>query len=182
MEAFWDFAQTTLELHMDILFEIWVFGECEDMLQVDSFFFGHLAKLSASRQWSRAALAVMHFLSDRDTECVMVAGHYLAGAVEKSALKRLASPCRTEEQKATSHELEAFMSSVMNTYYLPWADDWSKSPFRQNAWAKGFAAFLCKMGRQVCRDQDLPMETKEKFETKLRTTLAEDMHGKCPLR
>ena len=62
MEAFWDFAQTTLELHMDLLFEIWVFGECEDVLQVDSFFFGNLAKLSASMQWNRAAVAVLQYM------------------------------------------------------------------------------------------------------------------------
>ena len=180
LEAFWDFAQTTLELHMELLFEIWVFGECEDALQVDSFFFGNLAKLSASRQWTRAAVAVVHFLSDRGTECMMVAGRYLAGAVDKSTLKRLASPNRTAEQKASSHALEAFMSSVMDTYYVPWASDWGASPFRRSSWAKGFAAFLCKMGRQVCKDQDLPMETKAKFETKLRATLVVDMHGTMP--
>ena len=180
LEAFWDFAQTTLELHMELLFEIWVFGECEDALQVDSFFFGNLAKLSASRQWTRAAVAVRQFLSDRDTECMMVAGRYLASAVDKNTLKRLASPTRTAEQKALSHALEAFIGSVMDTYYVPWAGDWGKSPFQRSSWAKGFAAFLCKMGRQVCKDLDLPMETKEKFETKLRATLVVDMHGTMP--
>ena len=180
LQAFWAYAQTTLELQMELLFEIWVFGECEDTLQVDSIFFGNVAKLSASRQWSRAAVAVMHFLSDRDNECVLVAGRYLAGAVDKSALKRLASANRTAEQKASSHALEAFMSSVMDTYYVPWASDWGTPPFSRSSWAKGFAAFLCKMGRQVCKDQDLPMETKLKFETKLRADLAEDMHGTMP--
>jgi len=69
---------------------------------------------------------------------------------------------------------------VMDTYYAPWASDWGASPFRRSSWAKGFAAFLCKMGRQVCKDQDLPMETKEKFEMKLRATLVVDMHGTLP--
>ena len=45
---------------------------------------------------------------------------YLAGAVDSRTLKRLASPHRTPQQKALSHELEAFMSSVMDTYYIPW--------------------------------------------------------------
>ena len=36
------------------------------------------------------------------------------------------------------------------------------------------------MGRQVCKDQDLPWETKEKFETKLRATLVVDMLGTMP--
>ena len=99
LEAFWDFAQTTLELHMDLLFEIWVQGECEDALQVDSFFFGNLAKLSATRQWTRAAVAVVHFLSDRDTECMLVAGRYLASAVHTKTLKNLASPIAPQSRR-----------------------------------------------------------------------------------
>ena len=39
LDAFWDFAQTTLDVHLELLMEIWLFGECEDMLQVDSAFF-----------------------------------------------------------------------------------------------------------------------------------------------
>ena len=178
MEAFFgDFAQTTLELHMELLFEVWVFGDCEDMLYVDSFFWGALAKLPAARQWTRAAVAVLQFLSDRASECIVVGGCYLACAVDKNMLKRLGATNRTDEQKVVSQDMEEFMCAVMDTYYVPWSGHWGGSPFKRNAWAKAFAAFLCKMGRLVCKDAMLPTETKEKLETKLRSTLQQDMHG-----
>ena len=180
LEAFWDFAQTTLELQMEMLGEVWVFGECEDMLYVDSHFWGALAKLPAARQWTRAAVAVSQFLSDREAECILVGGRFLACAVDKNTLKRLGATNRTEEQKAISQDMEEFMCAVMDTYYVPWSSHWDDSPFQRNMWAKAFAAFLCKMGRFVCRDAMLSKETKEKLQTKLRSTLAVDMHGEMP--
>ena len=165
---------------MEMLCEVWVFGECEDMLYVDSNFWGALAKLPAGRQWTRAAVAVSQFLSDRESECILVGGRYLACAVDKNTLKRLAATNRTVEQKAISQDMEEFLCAVMDTYYVPWSSQWDNSPFQRNAWAKAFAAFLCKMGRFVCKDALLSKETKEKLETKLRSTLAVDMHGKMP--
>ena len=64
--AFYDFAKTTLDIHLGFLMAVWTFAGCESEVRVDSAFFGHLAKLPAQLQWSRAALAVTHFLSDKE--------------------------------------------------------------------------------------------------------------------
>ena len=58
----------------------------------------------------------------------MVAGRYLASAVSKHTLKQQVSPNRTAEQIHSSHALEAFMSSVMDTYYAQWASDLGHVP------------------------------------------------------
>ena len=182
LECFWNFAQTTLDVHLAMLVEVWSFGECEDILQVDSAFFGALAKVSAKNQWSRCALAVRQFLSDKETECILVGGRYVAGAVDKNTLKRLAASNRNDKQKASSQELESFLGAIMQQYYLPWSNDWMRSPFQRDAWAKAFAAFLCKMGNLICRDTPPDHASKLKMETKLRETLNRDKLSEMPSR
>ena len=182
LEAFWNFAQTTLDTHLELLLEVWVFGECEDMLQVDSAFFTALAKVSAKDQWTRCALAVKQFLSDRDSECLLVGGRYVACAVDKNTLKKLAASNRSDTQKALSQEIEAFVESIMAQYYLPWSKDWMKSPYQRDTWAKAFAAFLCKMGNLISRDAALDHDMQEKLETKLRATLDQGRLEALPSR
>ena len=173
--AFWDFAKTTLDIHLNLLVEVWTFAQCEDVLKVDSAFFAAVAKLPARLQWSRAALAVCQFLSDRELECTLVGGRHVAGAVDKASLKRLAAAIRSDAQKASSQELEDFAQAIMERYYLPWAKEPSDAPFKRAAWTKAVAAFLCKVGRAVASDKPLDDETKRKLETKLRSTLDEDL-------
>ena len=65
---FWDFAKSTLEAHFDLTHEIWTFAECESSLRVEAAWFGSIAKVNASYQWTRTSLAVAHILSDREKE------------------------------------------------------------------------------------------------------------------
>ena len=182
LQAFWNYAQTTLDMHLDLLLEIWVFGECEDMLQVDSAFFDGLSRVSARAQWCRCALAVKHFLSDRATECTLVGGRYVAGGVDKNAMKKMSASSRNDKQKASSQAMEEFMDSMMQKYYVPWSADWMKSPFQREAWAKAFAAFLCKMGTYICRDSMPDQASKLKLETKMRLTLEQNRLEDLPPR
>ena len=66
--AFYDFAKTTMDVQLDLLLTVWGFAGCESEVRVDSAFFGQLAKVPAQLQWSRAALAVTHFLSDKEID------------------------------------------------------------------------------------------------------------------
>ena len=111
LDAFWEFAKTTLDVHLDLLMEVWTFAECEDVLKVDSAFFAALAKMPAKLQWSRSAVAVCQFLSDRDSECALVGGRHVAGAVDKGPLKRLGATNRSDTQKASSQDVEDFSCS-----------------------------------------------------------------------
>ena len=150
LQHFWNFAQTTWETVLALLFEAWLYGKCEDVMFVDAEFYGSVAKNHPGKQWTRAALCVMQFLSDPDKEqCERVGGRNLARAVEKKDLKKLLSTTRTEEQKAASDDMEAFMSSMMDVYYFPWADDWRKSPYRQHSSTPGLVRFLHKMSSYV---------------------------------
>ena len=180
--AFWEFAKTTLDLHLDFLMEVWTYAECESVLKVDSAWFAQLARLPAKSQWSRAALAVTHFLSDRETECTLVAGSYVAGAVPKAQLNRLCAKCRTKEQIAMSEELEEWLQLIMERYYVPWANDPASAPFKRSAWTKGLAAFLLKMGRQLANDKSPDDSSRAKLEAKLRATLEQGATGPMPER
>ena len=70
----------------------------------------------------------------------------------------------------------------MKRYYLPWAKNTIQSPFQRDAWAKGFAALLCKVGTFICSDVKLNAEAKRKAETKLRQTLEVNRLGDMPAR
>ena len=182
LDAFWDFAQTTLDGHLELLMEIWMFGECEDMLKVDSAFFGALAKVSAKHQWCRCALAVKQFLSDRDTECLLVGGRHVAAAVDVKMLRKMAASNRSEEQVACSQDLEDFLNEMMKQYFMPWAHDWMKSPYQREAWAKAFGALLLKVSNYLCKGEILDREARVKMETKLRLTLEVNRLDELPGR
>jgi hypothetical protein len=85
---FWNFTVTTLDQHMEIMQDVWSFAGCESVLRVEAAFFGELAKVSSKLQWTRASLAIAHFLSDRDKECSVVVGRCVAGAISKASLKK----------------------------------------------------------------------------------------------
>ena len=182
MDCFWDFAQTTTDQTLLLLLEVWLYGECEDVLQVDSAFFGAVAKVSALLQWNRTALCVKHFLSDPETECISVGGRWVAGGVDKSTLKRLAAANRSDEQKERSQATEDFVRRIMERYYLPWATNFMNAPFQRDAWAKAFAAFLCKVGNVIAKDDTLDNDHKKKLETKMRITLEVNRVSDMPAR
>ena len=71
---------------------------------------------------------------------------------------------------------------MMERYYVPWAAEPSDAPFQRDAWTKGVAAFLCRVGKLVVSDKPLDDETKCKLETKFRTTLEKNKTGNMPDR
>ena len=58
LSAFWDFARTTLDQHLDLMMDVWTFAGCESILKVESAFFAALSKFPAKLQWNRTALAI----------------------------------------------------------------------------------------------------------------------------
>ena len=86
---FWDFAKSTLEAHIDLTRGTWTFAECESNLRVKAAWFGAIAKVNASFQWTRTSLVVAHILSDREKECSVVSGQCVAGAIRKAVAKQI---------------------------------------------------------------------------------------------
>ena len=179
--AFWEFAKTTVDLQLGFLTCVWNFAKCEDVLRVDSAFYGGLAKLPAKHQWCRAALTVCQFLSARD-DCLLVGGKDVAGAVDKLALQRLGAKSRTDEQKASYQAVEDFMGDIMETYYTPWASSQADSPFSAETWLKGLAQFALKVGSSILKDKGLDLDAKCQLETKLRACLSGSCTERMPER
>ena len=145
-------------------------------------FLGHLAKLPAQLQWSRAALAVTHFLSDKQKECTLVGGIHVAGAVAKAQLSRLSAKIRSEEQRQSSEAAENFVKSIMDRYYTPFLEDVANCPFDNDSWTKGLGALLCKVGRLIASEKVIDEATQQKFESKLRDTLEKNRTAPLPDR
>jgi len=164
MEAFFAFAQTTLDEHLDLLLEVWTFAGCESVLRVDSAFFHALSRLPAKMQWVRNALAVCQFMSDREKECVPLRGGFVANAVSKSQLSRLSAPSRSDEQRASSQAAEDFIKEMMSRYYFPFLDTAPRPVL-----TKAIAGFLFRAGRSILNER--PLE-RAKMEEKLRSALA----------
>lgn len=164
MEAFFAYAQTTPEEHLELLLEIWTFAGCESVLRVDSAFFLALSRLPAKLQWVRTALAVCQFMSDREKECIAIRGGYVANAVSKSQLSRLAATGRSEEQRASSQDSEAFIKEMMDRYYFAFLDG-APRPLL----TKAVAGLLFRAGRSLANDRPMDRGT---METKLRNALA----------
>lgn len=163
MEAFWAYAQTTPDEHLDLLQEIWTFAGCESVLRVDSAFFHALSRLPAKMQWVRNALAVCQFMSDREKECVAIRGGFVANAVSKQQLSRLSAATRSDEQRASSQDAEDFIKQIMSRYYFALLDS---SP--RQVLTKAIAGFLFRAGRSIANDR--PMD-RAAMETKLRNAL-----------
>ena len=181
LTAFWEFAKTTMDTHLALMMEIWVFAECESVLKVESNFFAYIAKLPAKMQWTRAALCVAQFLSD-EKECSAVGGRLVAGAVSRSCIARLAAKGRTEDQRAASQDAEHFLDKLMATYYMPWAAEQDVLPFNRQAWTKTLAQLLAKAGKRLAQDKAIDDDTKALWEVKLRKNLQEGLHGAMPQR
>ena len=141
MEAFWAYAHTTPEEHLDLLLEIWTFAGCESVLRVDSAFFHALSGLPAKMQWVRSALAVCQFMSDREKECIPIRGAFVANAVSKSQLARLTASSRSTEQLALSQAAEDFIKNVMSRYYYALVQNVPRQVL-----TKAIAAFLVPRG------------------------------------
>jgi hypothetical protein len=170
LDAFWDFAQSTLDDHLELLGEIWTFAGCESVLRVDSAFFKALARLPAKYQWIRTALAVCQFLSDQEKECTVVRGSYIAGAVSRSQLSRLAAQRTTDEQKASSQDVEEFLSDIMARYHTPWKEKPEDAPGGSHAFTKSLTAFLLRAGRLLANDRAFDAATCVGLESKLRAS------------
>jgi hypothetical protein len=110
--CFWNFTVTTLDQHMDIMQDVWSFAGCESVLRVEAAFFGELAKVASKFQWTRASLAIAHFLSDRDKECSVVAGRCVAGAISKASLRKV-----RERDTASSQAWEEWSQAIMEKYW-----------------------------------------------------------------
>ena len=172
---FWDFGKSTLEAHFDLMHEIWLFAECESSLRVEAAWFGAIAKVNTLLQWTRASLVVAHILSDREKECSVVAGQCVAGAIRKVVVKQI-----REREAALSQDVEDWVQSVMNTYWMP-TQDRETRPVSREVGLPAVAAFLDRVGRLLAQPVlvDLP-EKKAKFETKLRSAMEKGWKGSMP--
>ena len=64
LDKFWQFALSTEDLPMELLHNVWVHGQFESKISVDAAWLKHLSELAIEQQWVRAALCVLHFMSD----------------------------------------------------------------------------------------------------------------------
>ena len=106
LKQIWDFANTTEELPLDLLHNIWVHGQFESKIVIDSGWLQHLSELAILQQWNRASLAVMQFMSNPDDtkETLMMTGRVIANVVRKQTLQRMKSANATEYFKTQSRE------------------------------------------------------------------------------
>jgi len=172
---FWDFAKTTLEAHLAVMQEVWGFAGCESVLRVESAWFGGLAKVPAKLQWTRTALVVAHFLSDQDSECSVVGGQCIAGAVPKTAHKKI-----RERESALSQGFEDWMREMMGKY---WETAQGQAPAGRpdkRQCMKGVFQFLARAGRYLMSGMDKTAEQQAKLESKLRSFLAAVWAGALP--
>ncbi|MCP4241605.1 MAG: hypothetical protein GY772_13675 [bacterium] len=152
---FWNFVKTTASRQVDFIVAVWEFAQCESVLRVEPRFFSHLAKVPATLQWHRAALAVAHFMSDHATECTWCGGKYVAGAVGARQVKAARDTAR-ERGEAT----ERFLAEVMERYFYDRSS--------QDTSMKAVAAFAARAGKALARGTPLDTETCAKLEAKLR--------------
>ena len=174
---FWDFAKSTLEGHFDLMHDIWTFAECESGLGVEAAWFGCIAKVNACYQWTRTSLVVAHILSDREKECSVVAGRYVAGAIRKAAAKQL-----RERDTIWSQDFEDWIQSVMDKYW-PISEDPAARPVSREVGLPAVASFLDKVGRLLANPghgHAEVAEKKAKFEGKLRSALERGWKGLMP--
>ena len=172
---FWDFAKSTLEAHFDLMHEIWTFAECESNVRVEAAWFGAIAKVNASLQWTRTSLVVAHILSDREKECSVVAGQCVAGAIRKAVAKQI-----RERDAALSQDFENWVQSVMDKYWAL-SQDAATRPVSREVGLPAVASFLDKVGRLLALPvlADAP-EKKAKFEGKLRSAMEKGWKGPMP--
>ena len=172
--CFWNFAMTTLDQHMDIMQDVWSFAGCEAVLRVEAAFFGELAKVGSKLQWTRAALAIAHFLSDREKECSVVAGRCVAGAISKASLKKV-----RERDSESSLAWEEWSEAIMHKRWVPALVD--PPPVPRVVVLKAAAGFLGRNGKCVVGSQLGDASAQQaKLETKLRQALEPEWSGLFP--
>ena len=172
---FWDFAKSTLESHLELLLTIWTFAGCESVLRVESAFFGGLSKVPAKLQWTRTSLAVAHFLSDQETECSVVGGQCIAGAVPARVYQRI-----RQREPAPSQDWEDWLNEAMAKYWLVAGCAPAGRP-GPSLVMKGLAAFLARAGRfAISNPLTATAEQRTKLETKLRSALQPVWLGSLP--
>jgi len=172
--SFWNFTVTTLDQHMEIMQDVWSFAGCESVLRVEAAFFGELAKVSSKFQWTRASLAIAHFLSDRDKECSVVAGRCVAGAISKTSLKKI-----RERDAASSQAWEEWSEAIMEKYWVPTLKDPALVP--RATVLKAVAGFLCRNGKGLLGSLVGDVSAQQaKLESKLRQALEAEWTGPFP--
>jgi hypothetical protein len=172
--SFWNFTVTTLDQHMEIMQDVWSFAGCESVLRVEAAFFGELAKVSSKFQWTRASLAIAHFLSNRDKECSVVAGRCVAGAISKTSLKKI-----RERDAASSQAWEDWSEAIMDKYWVPTLKDPALVP--RATVLKAVAGFLCRNGKGLLGSLVGDVSAQQaKLESKLRQALEAEWTGSFP--
>ena len=137
---FWEFAKSTLEGHWEVIQDVWTFAGCEAVLRVEAAWFGAIAKINPKLQWTRAAIVVAHCLSDRETECSVVGGQSVAGAIGKGVAKKV-----RERDAKFNQESEDWMQAVMAKYWTAWSR--GSRPIANDVGVGAVAAFLDRAGR-----------------------------------
>ena len=172
---FWDFAKSTVEGHWNVIQDVWTFAGCEAVLRVEAAWFGAIAKISPKLQWTRAAIVVAHCLSDRETECSVVGGQSVAGAINKGAVKKV------RERDAKFNEgWEDWMQAVMYKYWMAWCRE--SRPIAHEVGVGAVAAFLDRAGRFAANSSTTAdvEDKKTKFEAKLRAAMSPGWVGIMP--
>ena len=174
--CFWDFSKTTLDGHFDLLQDIWVMAECESVLRVEAAWFGAIAKMSSKLQWTRSSIVVAHMLSDRDKECSVVGGHCVAGAINKSVVKKI-----RDRDSVLSQDWEEWTQAVLEKYWTAWSHEPTSRPIASDVGLPAVAAFLDRAGRYVAFSAMAEvLERKAKFEGRLREALEPGWRGPMP--
>jgi hypothetical protein len=180
-DALVEFAQTTCDEQLDFLLRAWNYAELEAEVKVEASFYLGISKLPAKLQWSRAAIALRHFMSDTEKgETLQVSGKTVAAAVSKQQLLKLNHQGRSEEQKAASQAGEDFIVDVINKYYKPWASDADSAPYLPGQLTKGISRFLVFCGRHLLAEKPWNRDEKARLEEVLRKVLCKDATGPLP--
>ena len=151
LEQFWQFALSTEELPLELLHNVWVHGQFESKISVDAAWLKHLSELAIEQQWVRAALCVLHFMSDTENpkERTLSGGRLVAAAVSKKSLQQMKPRSRTAHFQAQSHVCEQFLAAMMQRYYTPWADAIANPPFDRLMWMSTLVNLLCKVAKHL---------------------------------
>ena len=175
---FWDFAKSTLEGQFEVIQDVWTFAGCESVLRVEAAWFGAVAKVNPKFQWTRASIVVAHCLSDKETECSVVGGQCIAGAINKNVAKKV-----RERDAAFNQEWEDWMQAVLFKYWTAWTRE--SRPIANDVGVGAVAAFLDRTGRFAANASTTATtadvdDKKSKFEAKLRAALEPGWSGTMP--
>ena len=190
LHQFWQVALSTEDMPMDLLHNVWVHGQFESKISVEAAWLSHLSDLAIQDQWVRAALCVLHFMSDTENpkEINPIGGHLYAAAVAKKSLQQMKPRNRTAHFQAQSHVCEKLLTAMMERYYTPWADSIATPPFDRLTWMSTVVKLLCKAAKHLlktaCPTQGqavfLTTQMCTEWETPFRKHVAKHAHGSMP--